>query len=356
MKNNKLKMCMNDLTRIFVILVLFFSQISSSFATLQFMSQNKIYQESDFNSEFIDGTTNIRALPNEIIDAYFIFKNTGKEMWGSVENKNPVFLGIYHDENFFDYSNNFKNWGWSNESRIRMSDQFFNKDLGQYIAIFGCQIMAPNKPGQYVNTMKLVVENDEYSSFFGDKIELIINITSPEEAVKESNDQINSDTGVISIAEADFSLPDNKNSTLSEIQRISEARNEVINYEKELEERLKKLNEKNIEMEERMQNTINSEEKAQILQEILIAKKEQERLSSHLEILQEKMNKDDDLLSANLSERFKEYTLKNEKNDSSLLKVILLSLSVFLMTFFFFEYMFSRNSKTKKSLKNDEKN
>lgn len=345
MKKNKILMRFCQQAYFLIVLTLFFVQTSFASAYLQLASQNQANNELFFDSVFIDGNLYIKAFPNETVNAHFVFKNTGQEIWGSVKDRYPVFLGIYDNSNFYDFSNKFKNWGWSNKSKIRMTEQFFNKDTGEYIAIFSCEMTAPNKPGKYSSKMQLIVESDEYSSFFGDQIEMIFDVLENQENISSNQELININTF------PDQSVPvlNNINSISGEIQRVTEAKNEITNYERQLEEKLKILEDYNREIEEKMKNTMTTEEKEEIVKELELAREEKEKLNNQLQILQNKVNKDSKFLSADMRGKFDDYLAKSsDVKKEDITKLIIISIIVFFITFFGLEYIFSHFKKTPK--------
>jgi len=280
----------------------FFWTITTKVSGADFLLAESEKIALEFDSVFIEGEQEIIGFVGEVLKVKFIFENHGKIKWESIEGANPVFLSLKSE---YDFSNNFQNWGWSNEKRIKMTEQFFDQQSNYQKAVFSCNFSMPQKTGQFKVVLQLVVEGDDYIGFFGEKVDFKL-------IVKEKND---SKAGKIDLAEAA------QNSQL--LVKTNEITKEKLKNEKKL--------------SAEFQRVLEAQQEQQLDQE-LIQQNRRDIFKENISLLEEE---DNFLIKANLSSLNKDKLQIKKSWKNNFTKKMGVILLVFIFSFFILHFLFS---------------
>lgn len=232
-----------------------------------------------FDGVFLEGDREVLTYPRQKIRLHFVFKNTGELAWEAVGGANPVFLGLKENPYQIDFSANFQNWGWSNDRRIKMTENFYDHE--NQVAIFDCEIVAPAEPGVYRIPLQLIVEGDDYIGFFGEQVDFVLNVDRSHIEVSPPT----SEEGVV----AATMPPD-------ELSRIDAAQKEANSWN----ERLATLEDHIVRFQEEIEKTKSIVEKQELLSQLAVAREEKEQIEKKIRYIDKKTEMDDKIFAANV--------------------------------------------------------
>ncbi|MCT4592599.1 MAG: hypothetical protein N4A36_04450 [Candidatus Gracilibacteria bacterium] len=271
-----------------------------------------------FDATFIESNLNYELEPGENFLAEFTFKNTGKNSWETIRGENPVFLGIKEVSDEADFSNSFQNWGWSNERLIKLSEKK-TSIKGDQIAVFSAYFKAPDQERNYHIKLQPIVKGDDFSDFFGEEVVFDINVKSS--LIGEATED----------ATVDFTVFEDTEpvKTSAEVQRIYQAKNEITEKERTFEQKIEKLEENLNIIEEKIEKTDSKKEKILIGQELKHIQKQKDMMYQKMEELQNKIEKNQEILSANIQKSIDHKSIDSEK------KIMWIFIGVFTLSFVF---------------------